>query len=226
MILRNLLFIFITFQILLVNSEDSMDLTYEIEVLIYATPENITDEKFILTNYIEVTNNEVVELTTPEKKINLKALNESFNYEYKFGDIFKNILSIRSNDDEKSFSNNSGFWYRDLDNGKSLASIKRRISRRNDFKYLGHFTWHQGALNSEKSPYVRLSNDTDFELYVKTYKSRYLHIDLKGFLKNELLKDDRLTNYYINKDIRVFPNEIYYFDHPKFGVLVSIKDKP
>ena len=82
MILRNLLFIFITLQILLVNSEDSMDLTYEIEVLIYATPENITDEKFILTNYIKVTNNEVVELTTPEKKINLKALNESFNYEY------------------------------------------------------------------------------------------------------------------------------------------------
>ena len=106
MILRNLLFIFVTLQILLVNSEDSMDLTYEIEVLIYATPENITDEKFILTNYIEVTNNEVVELTTPEKKINLKALNESFNYEYKFGDIIKNILSIRSNDGEKSFSNN------------------------------------------------------------------------------------------------------------------------
>ena len=71
-----------------------------------------------------------------------------------------------------------------------------------------------------------MSNDTDFELYVKTYKSRYLHIDLKGFLRNELLKDDKLTNYYINKDIRVFPNEIYYFDHPKFGVLVSIKDKP
>ena len=68
MILRNLLFIFITLQILFVNSEDSMDLTYEIEVLIYATPENITDENFILTNYIEVTNNEVVELTTPEKK--------------------------------------------------------------------------------------------------------------------------------------------------------------
>ena len=54
----------------------------------------------------------------------------------------------------------------------------------------------------------------------------HLHIELKSFLKNEFLNDDKLTNYYINKDIRVFPNEIYYFDHPKFGVLVSIKDKP
>ena len=33
-------------------------------------------------------------------------------------------------------------------------------------------------------------------------------------------------DYFIDQEIRVFPNEVYYFDHPKFGVVISIKDKP
>ena len=81
----------------------------------------------------------------------------------------------------------------------------------------------QRALDFEKGSYVKLSDDENFDIFIKIYQSRYLHIDLKSYLKNKL-KDDELIKYFIDKDIRVFPNEIYYFDHPKFGILVSIKD--
>ena len=73
-------------------------------------------------------------------------------------------------------------------------------------------------------------------MYVKTYKSRYLHLDVKGYLENnfnspesmddEFTANNKLRDFFIDQDIRVFPNEIYYFDHPKFGVVISIKDKP
>jgi hypothetical protein len=163
-------------------------------------------------------------------------MNESFKYESKFTDIFKNILFINTEKIEKeSFSNNSGFWFRELKEGNTLNTLKRRILRRKDYVLLDHFTWHQGAADIEKSPYVFLHNDK-YGLYIKTYKSRYLHLDVKGYLENnfnspesmdkKFTANNKLRDFFIDQDIRVFPNEIYYFDHPKFGVVISIKDKP
>ena len=73
-------------------------------------------------------------------------------------------------------------------------------------------------------------------MYIKTYKSRYLHLDVKAYLENgvnDLGTNNEQSNlenifkdYFIDQEIRVFPNEVYYFDHPKFGVVISIKDKP
>lgn len=63
-----------------------------------------------------------------------------------------------------------------------------------------------------------------------------MHLDVKGYLENitntlesiddEFNSNDKLRDFFIDQDIRVFPNEIYYFDHPRFGIVISIKDKP
>ena len=45
-------------------------------------------------------------------------------------------------------------------------------------------------------------------------------------MDDEFTANNKLRDFFIDQDIRVFPNEIYYFDHPKFGVVISIKDKP
>ena len=234
--LRQLLFIFVTFSMLLQSEEVQDVITYEIEVMIYSTPNFKTDEIFHTKNTFLIDEENIISLSTPDKTINLKAMNESFKYESKFTDIFKNILFPITNKLEKnSFSTNSGFWFRELSEGKSLNTLKRRILRRKDYELLDHFTWHQGASNIKESPYVYLHNDK-YELYVKTYKSRYLHLDVKGYLENvtntlesiddEFNSNDKLRDFFIDQDIRVFPNEIYYFDHPKFGIVISIKDKP
>ena len=222
---------------MLLQSEEVLDvITYEIEVMIYSTPNFKTDEIFHTKNTFLIDEDNIISLSTPDKTINLKAMNESFKYESTFTDIFKNILFPITNKLEKnSFSTNSGFWFRELSEGKSLNTLKRRILRRKDYVLLDHFTWHQGAADIEKSPYVYLHNDK-YGLYVKTYKSRYLHLDVKGYLENnfnspesidkKFTANNKLRDFFIDQDIRVFPNEIYYFDHPKFGVVISIKDKP
>ena len=51
----------------------------------------------------------------------------------------------------------------------------------------------------------------DTDLLIEQYKENYKNI---------------FKDYFIDQEIRVFPNEVYYFDHPKFGVVISIKDKP
>ena len=99
-------------------------------------------------------------------------------------DIFKNILFLQTDEPEKnSFSANSGFWFRELKEGNSLNTLKRRILRRKDYELLDHFTWHQGASGIDESPYVYLQSEK-YGLYIKTYKSRYLHLDVKAYLEN------------------------------------------
>ena len=46
-----------------------------------------------------------------------------------------------------------------------------------------------------------------------TFSSRFL-----GVLTSEKIK------WFIDEDKRIFNNEIHYFDHPYFGVVVAIKE--
>lgn len=235
--LRALYLLSILFMPLAQPQEAEDTVTYEIEVLIYSTPNFKTKEIFNTKNTFLIDPKKVVELSSPPKSINLTAMSESFKYEYKFTDIFKNILSIETkSDDEKLYSKNSGYWFRELNNGNALNSLKRRILRRKDYELLDHYTWHQGVADTEESPFVYLNKDGEYGLYIKTYKSRYLHIDVRAYLESrnnsdlnnlgdKKMTDDNLRKYFIEQNIRVFPNEIYYFDHPKFGIVVSIKDK-
>jgi hypothetical protein len=40
--------------------------------------------------------------------------------------------------------------------------------------------------------------------------------------KNEILTSEKIK-WFIDEDKRIFNNEIHYFDHPYFGVVVAIK---
>ena len=47
-----------------------------------------------------------------------------------------------------------------------------------------------------------------------------MHIELDSFLKNQTNK----INKFIQINQRIFNEEIYLFDHPYFGVILSIKE--
>ena len=153
--------------------------------------------------------------------------------------------------------------------------IKKKIIKSNDVQLIGSFSWVQGIDELDSSKFVFLENsDQEYGYFLKLYKKRFMHIDLKAYLgivndlqlestkkyRNEydpLIKknivdsnDIDLQIYLPNKsdkieiknnqtssnvkkrpsrldkfiDIeqRVFNEEIYLFDHPYFGVLVSI----
>jgi hypothetical protein len=262
--LFSLLFITLISYTVEISSQEINQTTYEIEVLIYETPNSITDEIFADDYELDVSNKEFIQLTSPPIVINSTALKNSFNFEYKYDEVFEKVDAIKlDNSEDQSYSSNPGYWYRELKSGTVLNSLKRRILRRSDYKLLAHHTWHQGAINRSNSPFVYLSDKSNYAVLIKMYKSRYLHIDIQGFIgivdipistenKNvikrisniffqrgnpksepaeksetldEELKGQNFIKYMIDEDIRVFPNEVYYFDHPKFGIVVSIKDK-
>lgn len=278
--LSNLLIIPIFLISLDIQSKDFDINTYEIEVLIFATSSEITKEAFQEITELNLEGEKVINLIEPPKTINLSAMSNSFKHEYKYEDIFKNIDVFTSNNPKDTFSKNTGYWFREIKDPSSLNSLKRRMLRRKDYELLGHYSWHQGMLAEEESPFIHIvDEDGKFGLLVKAYESRYLHLDLKAYIgqinietnaspkeitaisnkkliANTISENDKKINvkigesqslirlyedntqtiakekaedlitFYIDQDTRIFANEIYYFDHPKFGVVISIKDKP
>lgn len=82
-----------------VSSDESENLTYEIEVLIYSTLDGETTEKFPLIEVFNFNNEEIITLSKPIKEVNVQAMNDSFKYENKFADIFKNIILLKADED-------------------------------------------------------------------------------------------------------------------------------
>ena len=59
----------------------------------------------------------------------------------------------------------------------------------------------------------------DYGFYIKLYKKRFLHLELKSFINQ---KGNNGIKIFIDKEHRIFNEEIYLFDHPEFGILFSI----
>jgi hypothetical protein len=80
-------------------------------------------------------------------------------------------------------------------------------------------SWIQTIPKDESSKFIYYSSD-DYGFLIKLYKKRFMHIELDTFLKNETNK----INKFIQINQRVFNEEIYLFDHPYFGVILSINE--
>jgi hypothetical protein len=145
---------------------------------------------------------------------------------------------------------------------------------------LDSYSWIQNIPISSESVFLFEENqDKNYGYYLKFYRNRFMHVDLKAYLgyqkinnENEDLKyidsyeeriinkdreEDELIklnlnlnkqnnylildtstksldirqedmikeeiNIFIEEEKRIFDNEIHYFDHPNFGVIISIK---
>ena len=50
-----------------------------------------------------------------------------------------------------------------------------------------------------------------------------MHIDLKAYLGDLYTKSSNIT-IFIDNEKRIFNEEIHFFDHPYFGVVVSVNE--
>ena len=50
-----------------------------------------------------------------------------------------------------------------------------------------------------------------------------MHIDLKAYLGDFYTKNPNIT-IFIDNEKRIFNEEIHFFDHPYFGVVVSVNE--
>ena len=197
--------------------------------------------------------------------------------------MFKNlkpyITKNNTDEDSKKIIPNPGYWFRKNTNLEKLKKLNSKLSSNTNYKVLNSYSWIQNIENKEISKYLFEKNtENKYGYYLKFYKSRFLHIDLKAYLgiakpvDNKIITDSHIKSYeneilsrkteqktdekpildlnlkneftqvitlpieesyenelyndiniFIDEQKRVFDGEIHYFDHPYFGIVISIE---
>ena len=282
--LSKLLFLlFICIGFVSANSDLTEDLKeYEIEVIIFQHNNVETNENF--DQVFISPSAESISFYNPKLQINknaylLESKENFFNRLFKdFNPKTNNNNSLTDNNDNSKISNPKN-WYRKTNNLDVLKKLNDKLKINNKYKLLGSFKWIQNIDYMDNARYLFYEDiDNEYGLFLKLYRSRFLHADVKTFLgvidkepidvtedqinkfEKKLLeinrkeinqindnlkiklnkpnnyveldgdkimppnKKSREINIFIDEQRRIFNEEIHYFDHPMFGLVLSIKE--
>ena len=269
-----LLILLLTFN--LSSSDEVLD-EYRIEFIIFEHELKINEEE--LSSELIVPGNEFLNFQDPDLQINITAVQNSINSnKSEFQQIFQNIkptISKFINPEEISNQPNPKKWFRRIDNLVTLKKLNLKLNKSTKYNVIDSYSWIQNIELESESKFLHYKNNL-YGIYLKLYRNRFLHIDLKSYLGNlakeyndvtsnylndhELIvrnkksasdvnlaislnlnkennyalikrssenleiieKSDKNINVYIDEEKRLFNNEIHYFDHPLFGIVVSI----
>ena len=269
-----LLILLLTFN--LSSSDEVLD-EYRIEFIIFEHELKINEEE--LSSELIVPGNEFLNFQDPDLQINITAVQNSINSnKSEFQQIFQNIkpaISKIINPEEISNQPNPKKWFRRIDNLVTLKKLNLKLNKSTKYNVIDSYSWIQNIELESESKFLHYKNNL-YGIYLKLYRYRFLHIDLKSYLGNlteeyndvtsnylndhELIvrnkksasdvnlaislnlnkennyalikrssenleiieKSDENINVYIDEEKRLFNNEIHYFDHPLFGIVVSI----
>ena len=177
------------------NAISAKDLKeYYIEVIVFEQLE-ITQEEDLSPVLLDLKSKNLISLLERQaNKINTEAVEKSFETNVG-GDLLNNLEiidleppSIIEPDDvkeERKYILQTDKWFERNDQLKELNNIYRRLNRRNEYKVLHKISWIQPALPNEETPYVHEIFDTH-GLLIRLYQSRYLHLDLIGYMNGNL----------------------------------------
>ena len=183
---------------------DNIDQEYKIELLIYKYNITKTDESF--TSLYNIYKDDLITL-------------DENNENSDFSNLSEYIEAILDNDLIKANSIYPKIWLRDNSDITKLNKLKNQLINDKSKTFLESKSWIQTIPKEESSKFIYYSSD-DYGFLIKLYKKRFMHIELDSFLKNETNK----INKFIQINQRVFNEEIYLFDHPYFGVILSINE--
>lgn len=108
-----------------------------------------------------------------------------------------------------------------------LAAVAAGLENDARYRLLTHRRWVQVADNKPASSPVLLRTDnSEVDGYVRFYVSRFLHVEINLAFQPQVAAlggtDPAPTPYRLTEQRRIKSQELYYFDHPKFGALVRI----
>jgi hypothetical protein len=113
-----------------------------------------------------------------------------------------------------------------------LAKAREILDTDSSYRMLTHKQWIQNADPQSTARLVRLtSEDGDLDGTFKFFMSRFLHVDLNLIFHQSESKslfrgasdDSEMIAFQLRERRRIRSKEVQYFDHPKFGVLVQVK---
>ena len=259
-----------------INAKENIIDEYKVEIIVFKFKNIETNENFV--DELNLPNRNVINLVEPKLFLNKDALSNFPKNNSFFSNLLRNINPVKnqqtsSNDEIKTI--NPKNWYRESSEIDKLSKLYKNIKLNNQLIYLDSKSWIQSIDDENKSKYVFLENhDKEFGFFLKLYKKRFLHLDLKAYLgingeqkiestqnyiknyesiinnpgeadqeleidiylpkKFESIeisnkayektqnKEATILNKFIDIDKRIFNEEIHLFDHPYFGVIVSV----
>ena len=260
-----------------INANENIIDEYKVEIIVFKFKNIETNENFV--NELNLPNRNVINLVEPKLFLNKDALSNFPKDNSFFSNLLRNINPVKnqqtsSNDEIKTIINPKN-WYRESSEIDKLSKLYKNIKLNNQLIYLDSKSWIQSIDDENKSKYVFLENhDKEFGFFLKLYKKRFLHLDLKAYLgingeqkiestQNYIMnyeslinnsgeanqeleidiylpkkfesieisnkayektqnKEATILNKFIDIDKRIFNEEIHLFDHPYFGVIVSV----
>ena len=180
---------------------------YKIEMLIYKYDQAITDEEF--NTFYEIPNGDHIKFF--DNKINSKNSN--------FSNIADYIDAVLSKDKSNAERLYPQIWYRDSHEIIKLSNLKHNLIKNKNITLLKSKSWIQTIPEIKSDRFlIYIDDEESVGFLIKFYKKRFMHVELDAFLK------DKKMNKYLNIKQRVFNEEVYLFDHPFFGVILSIKE--
>ena len=210
---------------------------YYIEVIVFEQLE-ITQEEDLSPVLLDLKSKNLISLLERQaNKINTEAVEKSFETKVS-GDLLNNLEiidlespSIIEPDDakeEKKYILKTDKWFERNDQLKELNNIYRRLDRRNEYKVLHKISWIQPALPDEETPYVHEIFDTH-GLLIRLYQSRYLHLDLIGYMNGNLESNENEEQIELIKFTALqesIPEDVEQIDIPVSSDLLYLESIP
>lgn len=105
-----------------------------------------------------------------------------------------------------------------------LSAIVQALEKDTRYRILTHQRWTQTAEAKSATRPVRISDaGQKLDGVFRFYLSRFLHVEMNLVLQDGASPNPGETPVYrLQEHRRVRTQELHYFDHPKFGVLVRV----
>ena len=190
--------------------------------------DNVINEfkvELIIFKYANFETNETFKsaLEIPFEDIIYLSDQNSSKKEFEYSN-FSNMSSYYKNlfrNNELSLSKLPEPIFRDSSDLNILEKLKNTINQNSEYQLIDSKSWIQTIPSLESSKFLQYEDKKKYGFFLKLYKKRFMHIILKSYL-GTLENSNNNIKIFIDVEKRIFDNEIHFFDHPHFGVIVSI----
>ena len=190
--------------------------------------DNVINEfkvELIIFKYVNFETNETFKsaLEIPFEDIIYLSDQNSSKKEFEYSN-FSNMSSYYENlfsNNELSLSMLPEPIFRDSSDLNILEKLKNKINQNSEYQLIDSKSWIQTIPSLESSKFLQYEDKKKYGFFLKFYKKRFMHIVLKSYL-GTLENSNNNIKIFIDVEKRIFDNEIHFFDHPHFGVIVSI----
>jgi len=204
-------FLFLFMLPCLLFGQDNVINEFKVELIIFKYADFETNETFKST------------LEIPFEDIIYLSDQNSSKKEFEYSN-FSNMSSYYENlfsNNELSLSMLPEPIFRDSSDLNILEKLKNKINQNSEYQLIDSKSWIQTIPSLESSKFLQYEDKKKYGFFLKFYKKRFMHIVLKLYL-GTLENSNNNIKIFIDVEKRIFDNEIHFFDHPHFGVIVSI----